>query len=134
MRAQIFLKIASVIMLIHNIGHTIGHLGWTKAKEAGQKLAIDAMQNNKFMFMGRKSSFGKFYEGYGWAGTISMLLVMLLLWWGNTNSPESRRVVVLITLFLVCWGIMEWICFFPMAAIFSFVAATCCIIALCLKK
>ena len=65
MRPKILLRIASVIMLLHMLGHTMGALTWKDAPNAAVKQVIDGMLGNRFDLMGRSVSIGDFFAGYG---------------------------------------------------------------------
>jgi len=124
MTPKILLRIAVVIILLHNIGHTLGHSGWKNAPDEVNRRAIDAMTSNEFMFMGEKSTYARFYDGYGYAGTLTLLLAMILLWMlSGAQSKLSKQLAMVTGLFLVSWAIMEYLYFFPLAAGMTLVAA-----------
>jgi hypothetical protein len=127
--SKTLLRIAAVIILLHNIGHTIGHSGWKSAPEEANRRAIDAMTGNEFMFMGERSTYARFYDGYGYAGTLTLLLVMILLWMtSGVQSKISKQVSIVTGVFLVSWAIMEYLYFFPLAAGMTLLAAVLTII------
>lgn len=134
MTPKILLRIAAAIILVHNIPHTVGHLGWKNSPDEVNRRVIDAMTSNQFEFMGRTTSYANFYDGYGFGGTLTMLLVMTLLWFLSGHlSQDSRRLSLVIGVFLVAWAIMEYIYFFPLAAGFTIVAAVVTLVA-CTRK
>jgi hypothetical protein len=121
---KILLRIAAIIMLLHNVGHTIGHVGWKNETAEVNRRAIDAMVSNEFDFMGERSSYARFFDGYGYAGTITLLLAMVVLWMLSGNqSVLAKQLAFVMAIFLLSWAIMELMYFFPFAAAFSFVAA-----------
>lgn len=123
MNPKILLRTASVIMLLHVIGHTIGHSGWKKAPDPEKQEVITHMTGKSFAFMGAERSMGDYYDGYGYASTLAMLLVIALLWvLSGETSPLAQKGVLLVTIFLFGWGVDELIYFFPMAAGFSLVS------------
>ena len=124
MTPKILLRIAAVLILIHNVGHTIGHSGWKNAPDEVNRRAIDAMTGNEFIFMGAKSTYARFYDGYGYAGSLTLLLVMILLWMlSGVQSKLSKQLTIVTGLFLVSWAIMEYLYFFPLAAGMTLIAA-----------
>ncbi len=124
MKPKLLLRIASILVLIHNIPHTLGHSKWKAAPDEVNRRAIDAMTNNRFEFMGRESSYAQFYDGYGYAGTLTLLMVTIVLWILSGNQSGLSKQMSLVTgLFLVSWAIMEYIYFFPLAAGMTIVAA-----------
>jgi hypothetical protein len=117
-------------MLAHNIPHTVGHANWRNAPEEVNRRAIDAMTTNRFPFMGRETSYANFYDGYGYGGTLTLLLVMVLLWMISANQSALTKQLSLATgIFLVAWAIMEYVYFFPLAAGFTIVAGVLTLIA-----
>jgi len=130
MTPKLLLRIASAIVLVHNIPHTLGHANWKNAPEEANRRAIDAMISNRFEFMGRETSYANFYDGYGYGGTLTLLLVMVILWMISSNQSTLTKQLSLATgLFLVAWAIMEYVYFFPLAAGFTIVAAVLTLIA-----
>ncbi len=99
MKPKILLRIASIIMFLHDIGHTFGHLTWKQSPDPAKQEVIKQMTDNKFPFMGAVRSMSDYYDGYGWASTLALLLIAAL-----------------------AWGIDELIFFFPFAAAFSLLA------------
>lgn len=130
MTPKLLLRIAAAIMLIHNIPHTLGHSKWKSAPDEVNRRAIDAMTSNQFEFMGRTTSYAQFYDGYGYGGTLTLLLAMVILWILSGNqSALSKQLAMVTGIFLVLWAVMEYIYFFPLAAGFTIVAAILAIIA-----
>ncbi|MFB9842616.1 LIC_13387 family protein [Mucilaginibacter ginsenosidivorans] len=120
MKPKILLRIASIIMLLHTLGHTMGALTWKDAPNAAVKQVIDGMLGNRFDFMGWSVSMGDFFAGYGY-GMIGVLLLISILLWLLSAEP-NRRFILALGLFLLFLSIIEFIYFFPFAAAFSFVA------------
>jgi hypothetical protein len=124
MTPRILLRIAAAIILLHNIGHTLGHVGWKKAPDEVNRRAIDAMTSNEFIFMGERSTYARFFDGYGYAGTLTLLLAMILLWMlSGVESRLSKQLTMVTGLFLLSWAVMEYMYFFPLAAGMTLVAA-----------
>src|SRR5260221_12106082 len=96
MKPKILLRIASIIMFLHDIGHTFGHLTWKQSPDPAKQEVIKQMTDNKFPFMGAVRSMSDYYDGYGCALTLALLLIAAL-----------------------AWGIDELIFFLPCAAAFS---------------
>src|SRR5260221_3188663 len=126
MRPEILLRIASIIMLIHTVGHTLGTLGWKKTTDPTKKEVISQMTENKFPFMGASKSMGDAMDGYGFSAIGSLLLVAVLLWLvSNSLGLQTnliRNILILIAANLLVLGICELIYFFPLAAGFTLFA------------
>jgi hypothetical protein len=135
---RILLRVAAVLMLIHLIGHTIGHFGWKKSNDPIQLGVIRQMTGPKFPFMGATHSMGEFFDGYGIGCSICMLFFILVLWNVsselNTASRLSKKLIMSVALCLLAWGIDEVIFFFPFAAGITLIAFVCTLVAYILLK
>ncbi len=127
MKPKLLLRIASGIMLLHTLGHTMGALGWKDAPNAAVKQVIDRMQTTHFDFMGRSSTLANFYAGYGYIMIGVLLFISILLWQLSTNS--IRSIVLSLGILLLFMAVLEYIYFFPMAAAFSLLAGLATLIA-----
>lgn len=125
--AKISLRIAAVLMLIHLIGHTLGHSGWKNSAKPAQRPVIAAMTGPHFPFMGKMRSMGDYYDGYGYACSIAMLVFVCALWFLAADLSAGGRLVTrllwVLALALLAWGIDEQIWFFPFAAYLSLLAS-----------
>jgi hypothetical protein len=131
MNPKILLRIASLLMFVHTIGHSFGALNWKNASDAAVGRLISSMQTTHFAFMGRSATLAGFYEGYGLTMIFVLLLVSVVLWLLSTAVTEelSVRLLPLFTGFLFYLGVVEYIYFFPFAASFSLLAAVCTFVA-----
>ena len=127
MKPKILLRVASVLMLLHAIGHTFGVYGWKNPVNPQHEAVINAMVNDSYPFMGKLGGMGKFYEGFGYACTVAMLLIVAILWLASdvteTTAELVRKILIVMTLILMAWGTVEVIYFFPFAALFTFLSA-----------
>lgn len=132
MKASVLLRIASVVMLLHTLGHTMGAFTWNDAPDAAIKQVIDGMERNHFDFMGRPASLANFYAGYGYTMIGVLLLISLVLWLlsNDTDSRLSRQLRVIFGLFLLFMAVLEYIYFFPLAPGFSLLAGICTLLTL----
>lgn len=128
MKTKLLLRIASGLMLFHLIAHSFGHSGWKNPPEAAQQDIIRAMAGEEFPFMGAMRSIGDFYDGYGWASSVALLFFVLVLWFLSGAADENRSLVSkLLWSLVIClfaWGILEFIFFFPFAAIITLLACS----------
>jgi hypothetical protein len=127
--SKILLRIAAALMLIHGLGHTIGHSGWKKSTDPVQQGVINQMTGPKFPFMGVTRSMGEYFDGYGYACSIGILLFTLALWFTSGElygSPGlAKKMMLTMSVCLLAWGIDEVIFFFPFAAGISLLACAC---------
>ena len=126
MTPKLLLRIAAIIMLLHAIGHTMGALTWKKTPDAAKQSVIESMTAHKFPFMGVERSMGEYYDGYGFACTLALLLIVVLLWITSNVAPHTtalvKNILVVLSFILLAWGIDELIFFFPFAAAFTLVS------------
>jgi hypothetical protein len=126
MKPKILLRIAAIIMLLHDIGHTMGALTWKQTTDSAKQEVINQMTEKKFPFMGAVRSMSEYYDGYGFASTLALLLIVILLWITSSVTSQTaslvRKILILLTIILLLWGIDELIFFFPFAAAFSLIA------------
>ena len=127
MKAKLSLRIASILMLLHTVGHTIGALTWKEAPNTRVATVINGMQTEHFDFMGRSASLGSFFDGYGFTNIGVLLLLTVLLW--LLSAEPNRKFILLIGLFQLFMGVIELIYFFPFAAVISLLAGICTLLA-----
>lgn len=125
----ILLKTAAILMLIHATGHTLGHSRWKYPSDPGQQQIVKAMTGSRFPFMGKMRSAGDYFDGYGYACSIAMLVFVFTLWFLSSDIDIRRlpniRLLWVLAAGLLLWGIDEWIWFFPLAAMTSWLASLC---------
>ncbi|CAN5406881.1 hypothetical protein BH09BAC6_BH09BAC6_12510 [soil metagenome] len=137
---KILLRIAAILMLIHSVGHTIGQSGWTKTTDPVQQEVIRQMTGPKFMFMGVQRSMGNYFDGYGNALTISLLVFLISLWLVSGElaaNPLAKKLSLFLSIALLAWAADEFIYIFPFAACTTLLAAICTfagwLVAVCAK-
>ena len=126
MKPKLLLRIAAAIIFLHALAHTMGVYTWKNTNSHVPQDLIKQMTEQKFAFMGTTATMAAFYDGFGYASTIAMLLIVAILWiLGSApkkNAALSVKILWPAAAFLFLLGIDEIIYFFPMAAIFSFLA------------
>jgi hypothetical protein len=127
MKPKILLRIAAAIIVLHAIGHLFGMAGWTGAKTEEQKMVVHAMTDHRFPFMGAVHSFGDSFNGFGYIGEISLLLAAYLLWICGSEAENypaiSRKLSAALFIALFAQSMLEFIYFFPLAAIMTLLAS-----------
>lgn len=127
MKPKILLRIAAVIMFVHGVLHTIGFTSWKT--DPDRQDVVKAMNGPKFPFMGASRNIAEFYDGFGYASSIALLLIAVSLWVvsGELSSRSlAKKMTLTLATILVLWAADEIIFFFPLAAGMSFVSALCC--------
>jgi hypothetical protein len=120
MIVKILLRISSILMLIHLVGHTFGQNGWKKTTDPVLKEVGKQMMGPKFPFMGVFRSMGDYFDGYGYTASVNMLLFVVILWLASyAISPGNsflNNVVLTLAFGLLLVSIIEFKYFFPFAA------------------
>src|SRR5471030_455161 len=90
MKPKLLLRIAAILILIHAVLHTIGFSGWKSDPDPAKRQVIQLMTGQKFPFMGVSRNVGEYYEGFGYACSIALLLIAFLLWVTASESTSNR--------------------------------------------
>ena len=127
MLPKILLRVAAVLMFIHGILHTIGFTSWKT--DANRQDVVKAMNGPKLPFMGASRNIAEFYDGFGYASTIALLLMASLLWVVSgellSNVTLSKKVILILAFALLFWGADELIYFFPFAVCITWLSCLC---------
>lgn len=127
MKPKFLLRTASVVMLLHDFGHTFGALTWKQSDDPAKQEVIKQMTEPKFPFMGTVRSMGEYYDGYGFTCSLALLFIAILLWLLSNVTEQNkklvRQILTVTSIILLAWGIDELIFFFPFAAAFSLIAS-----------
>ena len=75
----IFLRVASVLTLIHAVLHTIGGV-FSSPDPGPATVAVEAMKANRFLLMGNMRSYWEFYRGMGLAVSIFLTFEAVVFW------------------------------------------------------
>ena len=103
MKPVIFLRIASVLTLIHAALHTIGGVfGSTPPGPA--TVALAAMKANEFQMMGHLRTFWDFYHGMALGVTISLTAEGIVMWQlASLAKTDARRLRPVLATFMVSY-------------------------------
>ena len=112
MKTTIFLRVASVLTLIHCVAHTIRGLLTGPTHGVEEIAVIETMKSHAFNFGGSLRSYWDFHLGYGLFLTIILLVQALLFWYlaglSETNSRMARPIVALFFLNYSGMAIVAW--------------------------
>lgn len=101
MRPTVFLRIASVLTLIHAALHTIGGV-FGGAAPGVQETVVTAMKVNQFPMMGVTRSYWDFHMGLGLAVSVFLTLEAVVFWQlGSLAKAEAWRLRPVLTTFLI---------------------------------
>ena len=129
MKPKLLLRIAAILIFIHGALHTMGFSQWKQDPDPAKQQVIKQMTGQKFPFMGTSRNMGNYYDGFGYASSIALILIAVLLWVVSgellTNPSLAKKAIVVISFALLCWATDEVIYFFPFAAGLTLVSAIC---------
>ena len=121
MKTTLYLRIASVLTIIHAALHTIGGV-LSKPKNGAREIAvIDAMKSQSFNVMGSMRTYWDFFYGYGWLVALALLVEGILFWQlasiAKTNAAQLRPIIALFCLNFLVTTVIAWKYFFVAPAI-----------------
>ena len=131
MKASRFYRIASVLLLLFALGHTLGfrHVDprW------GIDSIIGALRSTHFNAQGFNRTYWDFFTGFGLFVTVLLLFIAVLSWQLGGLPKES-----LVAMPLATWGLaicfvvvtfLSWRYFFMVPVIFSGLTTICLVLA-----
>ncbi|MGO9339387.1 MAG: LIC_13387 family protein [Terracidiphilus sp.] len=102
----LFLRIASVLTLIHSILHTVGGV-FGKIDPGPASIAAEAMKVNHFLFMGSLRSYWEFHRGMGLMVTIFLTAEAVIFWQLSSLAKSgSRRLRPILATFVIAYAAM----------------------------
>jgi len=103
MKPTLFLRIASVLTMIHSILHTIGGV-FGKPEPGAASVAFAAMQANQFLVFGLPRTYADFYRGLGLGATISLTIEAVVFWQlGSLAKTHALRIRPIVATFVVAY-------------------------------
>jgi hypothetical protein len=128
MRTVLFLRIASVLTLIHAVLHTIG--GVFGGPDPGvQQATVAVMKANTFPVMGVTRSYGDFYMGLGLVVSVFLTVEAVVFWQlGSLAKTDALRLRPVLATFLVGYlgaAVVSWRYFFAAPVITEILIALC---------
>lgn len=138
MKAKILLRIAAALVLVHLMGHSIGHSVWDKPEDPRMQEVVAAMKGYSAPFMGATQSMADYYNGYSLIIFGLYGMTILILWFASEFINEHRtvatKVLYPIAIAYLAFGVIEYISFFPFAASMSFFAGLFTLLAITVVK
>jgi phosphoglycerol transferase MdoB-like AlkP superfamily enzyme len=128
-KPTLFLRIASVLTMIHCILHTIGGV-LSSPKHGSEELAVvETMKGHTFNVMGSMRTYWDFFFGYGLGVTITLLIQSLLFWQlatiSKANAAWTRPILLLFFFNFVAMSAVVWRYLFIAPAITELLIAAC---------
>ena len=131
MKASLLYRIASVLLILFALGHTLGF----RRVDPRWKLdsIIAALRSTHFEVQGLNRTYWDFYVGFGLFVTILLLFTAILTWQlgglPKDHLSEMRLVAWSLAACFVVVTFLSWKYFFIVPVIFSGVVAICLILA-----
>lgn len=137
MKPVVFLRIASVLTLIHSILHTIGGV-FSGPEPGAAATAWAAMKANQFTVFGLTRSYFVFYRGLGLGITIFLTAEAIVFWQlgalAKTDAARLRPVLATFMLAYLVFAANSFAYFFYFPVIVEIVIAGCLGMAIATAK
>jgi len=137
MRTVLFLRIASVLTLIHAALHTIGGV-FGEAAPGAQQATVAVMKANEFAVMGVMRSYWDFQMGLGLAVSVFLTMEAVVFWQlGALAKIDALRLRPVLAAFLVgylCVAAVSYRYFFAAPVITEILIALCLGLAIASSK
>ena len=128
MRTVLFLRIASVLTLVHAALHTIGGV-FGGAAPGVQQATVAVMKANEFAVMGATRSYWDFYMGLGLVVSVFLTVEGVVFWQlGSLAKTDALRLRPVLATFLVgylCAAVVSYRYFFAAPVITEILIALC---------
>jgi len=137
MTSTLFLRIASIMTLVHGVLHTIG--GVFGGPAPGIAAATEAvMRANHFYVLGVTRSYWEFYRGLGLGITISLATQAVVLWLlaslAKKHAVELRPILWVFTIAFLVFAVVSYMYFFSGPVIAEILIAACLLGAIATAK
>jgi hypothetical protein len=131
LKTSVLYRIASVLLLLFAVGHTLGFR--QSDPQWGVDTLIGSMRSIHFDVQGFSRTYWDFYVGAGFTVGVFLLFAAVLAWQLGGLSAETlahmRGTVWALALCFVAVTILSWKYFFIVPVVFSFVITVCLIVA-----
>ena len=128
MKPALYLRIASVLTLIHSILHTIGGV-FSKPDPGISAATWAAMTANQFMVFGMTRSYAVFYRGLGLGITIFLTAEAIVFWQlsslSKTDAVRLRPVMATFMIAYLVFAANSYAYFFFMPVVVEILIAAC---------
>jgi hypothetical protein len=131
LRASLFYRIAAVLILLFDTGHTIGFL--QHDPQWGVESLLASMKATHFNIQGFSRSYWDFFVGFGLFVTVFLLLAAVLAWQlGGLQAETLARLRGMRWALALCFVVLTFLSlryFFILPIVFSTLIAVCLIVA-----
>ena len=138
MKAKVLLRIAALLLVVHLLGHSMGHSKWDKPEDPQMAEVVKVMKGYKGEFMGAVKSMADYYNGYSLIMFFVFGMTIFILWVSSgfigTHREIAGKILLPVGIAYVGFGIVEDLYFFPFAAAVSFLAGILTLLSVTLAK
>lgn len=137
MKATIYLRIASVLTLIHSVLHTIGGV-FGKPGPGAPAMVVATMAANRFPVMGVTRSYADFYLGLGLGATIFLTVDAVAFWilasMMKTDGARLRPILAVFAMGYLAFAVNSYFNFFFAPVIVELLIVACLAMAIATAK
>jgi hypothetical protein len=133
MKATVYLRIASVLTLIHAVLHTVGGV-FGKVPDGPASVAATAMQANEFLVFGVTRTYWQFFRGMGLAVSIFLTIEAVVFWQlgslAKRNGPVVRPMLVAFAVAYLAMAVNSYEYFFMPPVVVEILIAVSLVMAI----
>ena len=137
MKPTLFLRIASILTLVHSALHTIGGV-FSKPEPGVGEATYAVMQSNYFHVLGVTRSYAEFYRGFGLAITLFLTAEGVVFWLlaslAKKQPLELRPVLWVFMLAYIVFAVISQTYFFMGPVVAEILIAACLLGAIITAK
>jgi hypothetical protein len=137
MKPRLFLRIASILTLVHSALHTVGGV-FSKPEPGVGEATYAVMQSNYFHVLGVTRSYADFYRGFGLAITLFLTAEGVVFWLlaslAKKHPLELRPILLVFMLAYVVFAVISQTYFFMGPVIAELLIAACLLGAIMTAK
>ncbi|MDI7209451.1 LIC_13387 family protein [Leptospira santarosai] len=138
MKPKLFIRIASVLISIFVVGHSIGHFTRYNTTDSQALNTISVMQKTKIPMEGVVKSYDQFYTGMSLNLSIFLISLTFLLWFlsnlAESNPQTTLKLLIPIFFCVSCFSVTGFVYFFFAPTMISLLAAFSLLISVILLK
>ncbi len=133
MKPKLFLRIASILTLVHAVLHTVGGV-FGRTPPGPGTVAVTAMKANQMMIMGLPRTFWDFYRGMGLGITIFLTIESVVFWQlsslAHSGTPLLRPIYATFLVAYLALAVNSFTYFFYGPVLAEVLIALCLALAL----
>jgi len=132
MKSKTLVVVSAVLIFFHLLGHAVGHMGWDKPEDPKMQEVVHSMKSYSSPFMGATKSMADYFQGYSLImfGVYGMAIAILILLYSRwEESLGAKGLLLPMGLAFVYFGVVEYLYFFPLAAMISLLSGTLLIVS-----